>query len=64
METVTSKEGTSIVFAVLTSNHGRTHLEFRRVPLDVAALVWMYNASGRPNAEDAIAQYSNGQAAV
>jgi hypothetical protein len=36
---------------------GRLALEFRRVPYDVEQLIAAYRASGRPYAEEAIAQY-------
>jgi hypothetical protein len=36
---------------------GRFGLEFRRVPFDVAALIAIYQQSGYPYAERAIAQY-------
>jgi predicted phosphodiesterase len=45
-------------YALLTSEDGRLALEFRRVPFDVDALIAAYRASGRPYAEEAIAQYS------
>ena len=44
-------------YAILTLESGRTSLEFRRVPFDVEALIGTYHASGRPHAEEAIAQY-------
>lgn len=43
-------------YAVLGSNGQRVSLEFRQVPYDVPELVRVYRASGRPHAEDAIAQ--------
>ncbi len=45
-------------YAVLTSEGPRLALEFRRVPYDVAPLLDVYRRSGRPFAEQAIAQYS------
>lgn len=44
-------------YAILTSEHGRGSLEFRRVPFDAKELIRIYRESGRPFAEDAIAQY-------
>lgn len=44
-------------YAVLTVVNGRIHLEFRRVPFDVVALRRAYEDSGRPFADEAIAQY-------
>ena len=44
-------------YAVLTSEGQRLALEFRRVPYDVAPLLDVYNTSGRPYADKAIAQY-------
>jgi predicted phosphodiesterase len=44
-------------YAVLTVEKGRLGLEFRRVPFDVAALLDAYRTSGRPYADQAIAQY-------
>ncbi len=46
-------------YAVLTSEGERLALEFRRVPFDPAALIAVYQSSGRPFADQAIAQYSN-----
>lgn len=45
-------------YAVLTVEGGRTSLEFRRVPYDVDELIEIYQRSGRPYAQEAIAQYS------
>jgi predicted phosphodiesterase len=45
-------------YAVLTGVDGRIRLEFRRVPFDVAALRRAYQDSGRPYADEAIAQYA------
>jgi predicted phosphodiesterase len=45
-------------YAVLQADAGRMGLEFRRVPFDVQALVRVYRDSGRPFAEEAIAQYA------
>lgn len=44
-------------YAILTSEGDRLSLEFRRVPFDVNALIDAYRASGRPHADEAIAQY-------
>jgi predicted phosphodiesterase len=44
-------------YAILTAEGPRVALEFRRIPYDVEALIEVYRASGRPHAEDAIAQY-------
>jgi Calcineurin-like phosphoesterase superfamily domain len=44
-------------YALLTVEGGATGLELRRVPYDIAALVEVYEASGCPYAEQAIAQY-------
>jgi putative phosphoesterase len=44
-------------YAVLTIEAGRLDLDFRRVPLDIDALIDLFLASGRPYAEDWVAQY-------
>ena len=44
-------------YAILTAANGHTSLEFRRVPFDVNELIRVYRESGRPFAEEAIAQY-------
>jgi predicted phosphodiesterase len=44
-------------YAVLAAENGRIALEFRRVPIDVQALIAVYRSSGRPHAEDSVAQY-------
>jgi len=44
-------------YAILTVENGQTSLEFRRIPFDVEELIRIYHESGRPFAEDAIAQY-------
>jgi predicted phosphodiesterase len=44
-------------YAILTVEAGRWGLEFCRVPFDVAALIDVYERSGRPHAQFAIAQY-------
>ena len=51
-------------YAVLTAENGRIRLEFRRVPFDVAALLRAYQDSGRPFAEEAVAQYAPDVTAV
>ncbi len=47
-------------YAVLSSDGERLALEFRRVPYDVGPLIQAYRRSGRPYAEQAIAQYERG----
>ncbi len=44
-------------YAILTIENGQTGLEFRRVPFDAEELIRIYRESGRPFAEEAIAQY-------
>lgn len=44
-------------YAILSAAGGQIGLEFRRVPFDVNALIQMYRSSGRPYADDSIAQY-------
>jgi len=44
-------------YAILTAEHGKTSLEFRRIPFDVDELIRVYAQSGRPFADEAIAQY-------
>lgn len=44
-------------YAILTTENGQVSLEFRRVPFDAKELIQIYRESGRPFAEDAIAQY-------
>ena len=44
-------------YAILTVEDGQTGLQFRRVPFDVQELIRIYRESGRPFAEEAIAQY-------
>ncbi len=44
-------------YALLSSENGRVALEFRKIPFDVAKLSRAYTESGRPYAEEAIAQY-------
>ena len=45
-------------YALLTVEDGRVGLEFLRVPFDTAELIQAYHESGRPFAEQAIAQYT------
>lgn len=44
-------------YAILTVENGQTNLEFRRIPFDTKELIRIYGESGRPFAEEAIAQY-------
>ncbi len=44
-------------YAILTAQDGQTNLEFRRVPFDAKELIQIYRESGRPYADEAIAQY-------
>jgi putative phosphoesterase len=44
-------------YAILTVEQGQTSLEFRRLPFDAQELIRIYRESGRPFADDAIAQY-------
>lgn len=44
-------------YAILTAENGRTGLEFRRIPFDAQELIHIYRESGRPFADEAIAQY-------
>ena len=44
-------------YAILTAANGQVTLEFRRVPFNAKELIRIYRESGRPFAEDAIAQY-------
>jgi predicted phosphodiesterase len=46
-------------YAILTVEQGQTGLEFRRLPFDVDELISIYRASGRPFADEAIAQYKS-----
>lgn len=45
-------------YAILTADGGKISLEFRRVPFDVSRLIDVYHASGRPHADEVIAQYT------
>jgi len=44
-------------YAILTVEDNRLALEFHRVPFDVAALMAIYQQSGRPHSAAALAQY-------
>lgn len=44
-------------YAILTVENCQTSLEFRRIPFDVDELIRIYGDSGRPFADEAIAQY-------
>ncbi|HET6594833.1 MAG TPA: metallophosphoesterase family protein [Anaerolineales bacterium] len=44
-------------YAILTAEKGKIRVEFRRIPFDAEALIRIHRESGRPFAEDAIAQY-------
>lgn len=44
-------------YAILTVEHGQTALEFHRIPFDAEELIGIYRQSGRPFADEAIAQY-------
>jgi predicted phosphodiesterase len=46
-------------YAILTAEDGRIGLEFRRLPFDVRELIRVYRGSGRPFADEAIAQYQS-----
>ena len=46
-------------YAILTAEDGQVSLEFRRIPFDVQNLIRIYRESGRPYADDAIAQYQS-----
>jgi predicted phosphodiesterase len=46
-------------YAILTAANGQVSLEFRRIPFDAQKLIRIYRESGRPFAEDAIAQYES-----
>ena len=48
-------------YAILTSEGNLLGLEFRRVPLDIDALISIYQASGRPHSETAITEYERGR---
>src|SRR5215510_8425912 len=44
-------------YAILSAENGNTSLEFRRLPFDSEELIRIYRESGRPFADEAIAQY-------
>lgn len=44
-------------YAILTVENRQTSLEFRRIPFDVQEIIRVYRESGRPFADEAIAQY-------
>jgi predicted phosphodiesterase len=44
-------------YAILTAENGQVAVEFRRVPFETSELIRIHRESGRPFAEDAIAQY-------
>ncbi|HSJ88139.1 MAG TPA: metallophosphoesterase family protein [Anaerolineales bacterium] len=46
-------------YAILTVQNGQIGLGFRRIPFDAQELIRIYRESGRPFAEDAIAQYKS-----
>jgi hypothetical protein len=46
---------------VLDVEGERRALEFHKAPFEVSALLAIYHDSGRPFAEDAVAQYSSSE---
>ncbi len=44
-------------YAILTVENGQSSLKFRRIPFDANELIRIYRQSGRPFADEAIAQY-------
>jgi len=44
-------------YAILNAHKGQISLEFRRIPFDVNELINIYRTSGRPFADEAIAEY-------
>jgi diadenosine tetraphosphatase ApaH/serine/threonine PP2A family protein phosphatase len=46
-------------YAILSVENSQTGLEFRRLPFDVDELIRIYRESGRPFADEAIAQYQS-----
>ena len=46
-------------YAILTVENGQASLEFRRIPFDTKELIRIYRESGRPFADEAIAQYQS-----
>ncbi|HET9907998.1 MAG TPA: metallophosphoesterase family protein [Anaerolineales bacterium] len=53
------KADASAEYAILTFENGKTSLEFRRLPFDAGELFRIFRESGRPFAEEAIAQYQS-----
>jgi hypothetical protein len=51
-------------YAIVTVDQERISLEFRRIPFDVHSLITAYRESGRPYAEEAIAQYRKVQGQI
>ena len=51
-------------YAILTVEQGRLSLDFRRAPYDVEQLLHIYRASGRPHADDRIAEYRRAEASA
>jgi putative phosphoesterase len=45
-------------YAILSADRVRVSLDFRRVPFDLNALLEVYRTSGRPHADEMIAQYT------
>lgn len=46
-------------YAILSCDHGRLHLEFRRVPFDEKRLLSIIGTSGRPHARQYMSQYGD-----
>jgi putative phosphoesterase len=46
-------------YAILTVEKDQPSLEFRRIPFEVQELIRIYRASGRPFADEAVAQYQS-----
>ena len=46
-------------YAILSFENDKTSLEFRRLPFDAGELIRIYRESGRPFADEAIAQYQS-----
>jgi len=44
-------------YAILNAHKGQISLEFRRIPYDVDEMIRIYRESGRPFADEAIAEY-------
>jgi predicted phosphodiesterase len=51
------KERSWAEYAILNAYKGQISLEFRRIPFDVNELINIYRTSGRPFADEAIAEY-------